>query len=509
MAAPILAALAGSMAGAETDLETPAGPHINLSAGDFADARTFSSREVVLVTTYFYWYDSNTGENWVYADGSTTLTHHPVDDEDYSYRSVDWHKRQLRGIAAAGIDVVLPVFWGDPTRKAPWSFEGLEALAQAQLELLAAGEEVPRIGMFHAAISLSWGPDGKVDLTEPFGHQWFYATIRDFWSMVPPSRWAMVDGKPLIFLYSASFAADHDQSCIDFVRREFTRNFGGREPYIVRGDGWNVETESQYGWGGAVGPKLRHTAAIGPGYDHSAVQGREPLVVDREDGRFYRRAWETLLRMRPETRPRIVHIETWNELHEATEICETVECGRLYIDLTREYGKRYRAGEQIPRTGRYAAVQRVECDLGSDASEGLRHLPEVGDGPTTPGERGGRACRIGQQNPYASFGYFYFGLDDSFAFDEWGERFTIQVTYLDAGEGSLCLQYDSTDPDGSVADGAFKDAGCVELRDSGRWRTHAFRIRDARFLNRTHGGDFRLAAMAESLAVAHVSVTRR
>ena len=37
-------------------------------------------------------------------------------------------------------------------------------------------------------------------------------------------------------------------------------------------------------------------------------------------------------------------IETWNEIHEASAIAETVEYGRRYIDLTRSIIDRQRAG---------------------------------------------------------------------------------------------------------------------------------------------------------------------
>jgi len=485
----------------------PAGPYVGLTEADFASARSFRSDEVVLATTYFYWYDSNSGENWVYADGATTLTHHPVPSSDYSYRSVEWHKRQMRDIAAAGIDVILPVYWGDPNRRALWSFVGLQKLVQAQQEMVAAGEPVPRIGLFHAAISLEWGPQGPVDLTLPYGREWFYTTIRDFWSQVPPSRWAMLDGKPLVFLYAAFFAKAHDQSCVEFVRSEFARDFAGRTPYLVRGDGWNLETESQYSWGGAVGPRLRHTAALGPGYDHSAVKGREPLVVDREHGAFYSRAWEMLLRLRPERRPRLVHLETWNELHEATELCETVECGRRYIELTRHYGDLYRAGVRLPRQGAYAAAGEVRWDPSRELEAGLRHDPGVGDGPTAPGVRGGRACRVALPTSFGLVRYLYFQVEDSFAFDE-GAPFAVRVVYYDEGDGLVQLQYDSDDPQGSVVEGAFKAGGDLRLGDSHTWQGHVFHVPDARFVNRTHGCDFRLAVLGGGLAVAAVSAVR-
>jgi len=38
-------------------------------------------------------------------------------------------------------------------------------------------------------------------------------------------------------------------------------------------------------------------------------------------------------------------IETWSEFHEGTEICETKEYGRQYIELTRKYSDMFKKGE--------------------------------------------------------------------------------------------------------------------------------------------------------------------
>ena len=499
----------GSQVPATFTRPEPPGPYVGLREEDFREASSFTADKVVLATTYFYWYESRSGVSMHYEGGRSAFRRTPVGIEDYSYLSVDWHKRQLRDIAAAGIDVVLPVYWGDPTHKADWSFEGVKVLVQAQEEMLAAGEQPPKIGLFYACIGLEWGPEGPVDLRTPFGAEWFYTSLRDFWAMAPPKLWAMVEGKPLILLYNAGFAKGHDQTCIDHVRREFAKDFAGRTPYIVRGDGWEVATESRYTWGvAAYGPSVLEAAAVGPGYDDSVVPGRKPLTVDREGGAFYARAWEKLLQLPPTLRPRLVHIETWNELHEGTEICETREFGRLYIDLTRKYGDLYRAGVRLPRSGPYAQAASVWCAPGSETGEGLRLLPEVGDGPSEPGVRDGRRCRVSRRNPFGAADLMYFGVDDGFAFWEADQPFVVTVTWFDEGLGSLLLEYDSTDPNGSVAAGAFKSTDAVPLTDSGRWVTHSFHLPDARFSNRTHGGDFRLAGLGAPLVVGRVTVTR-
>lgn len=83
--------------------------------------------------------------------------------------------------------------------------------------------------------------------------------------------------------------------------------------------------------GSALKPRWNDVTALGLGYDHHAVPGRKPLVSDRENGDFYKRVWRSLLAQHPTGRSRIVTIEIWNELHEGTDICDTIEYGRKYI----------------------------------------------------------------------------------------------------------------------------------------------------------------------------------
>jgi hypothetical protein len=82
--------------------------------------------------------------------------------------------------------------------------------------LAAAGQKPPKIGLFYDTSTLQHNRAGyHADLTTDLGRAWFYATIRDFFALIPPRHWAMIDGRPLVFLYAAGFAAKHDQSCID------------------------------------------------------------------------------------------------------------------------------------------------------------------------------------------------------------------------------------------------------------------------------------------------------
>lgn len=330
----------------EREIPPAFGTHVNLQSEDFADSKTFTSDDRIVGTYFFYWYDVHTKSHIIDRDGTDALTTHPPTLDDFSYKSTDWYRTQLLDMEVAGIDVMLMVFWGAPSEHDPqarlhWSYAGLSPLVKARDTLVREGKSPPSIGLFYDTSTLrhnEWGY--HADLTTDYGCRWFYATVRDFFSCIPPRHWAMIDGKPIVLLYTSAFAKKWDQSVIGYTKAEFAKEFGGRVPWIAPQDSWNVKGDSTCAWGGALSPKNPGIGEIGPGYDHSAVPGRTPLVRNREGGRFYEEGWRTFLR-RPSN---FVMIETWNEFHEGTDIAESKEYGRQYIELTRKYSDLFKKG---------------------------------------------------------------------------------------------------------------------------------------------------------------------
>jgi hypothetical protein len=287
----------------------------------------------LVVTYFFYWYDTSTGQHLRPQDGLPI--HFPTTPAP-SWRSVDWFERQLTDMAGAGIDVALPDYWGSSPDEA-WSTEGLGPMVSARHALVAAGETVPSIGMFYDTSILR-----GVNLTTGGGIDAFYANIHTFFEAVPSRDWARVDGRPLVWLF---LPQDNrfDQRVFGVTYARFTRDFGIR-PFVVRATGWDcattapaceehIRTDASYVWGVAQDgmQETELVAAAGPGYDELQIASRPGAYVPRDGGRYYRRNLTTAL---DSGRP-IVAIETWDELHEASGICETVEYGRTYIDLTR------------------------------------------------------------------------------------------------------------------------------------------------------------------------------
>jgi hypothetical protein len=413
----------------------------------------------------------------------------------------------------AGIDVVLPVFWGEPAQRLPnepvsaqpWSFSGIPPLVQAREDLLGEGRRPPTIGLFYDTSTLQYNNSGKrIDLTTDYGRQWFYETVRDFFSLVPPKHWAMIGGKPIVFLYASSFAANYDQSCIGHLRTSFGRDFGGRTPFTIREISWQVQTENVYAWGGALGLKNPGVASLGPGYDHSAVPGRVPLIVPREGGAFFQSNWLRFLN-RPS---KLVMIETWNEYHEGTDIAASREYGRQYIGLNRKFVDLFKRGYRPPRPrGAYSDAKTVSVTLrATNLVEGLQQLEEP-DGLTSASEAGGSDCRTAITNVYGGR-YIYFRLDESF---RWADLMSVdvEVEYFDTASGTFRIEYDGSDPKAPFQGAYTGSKLTIRLTGQNIWKTARFRLIESRFLNSQNGGaDFRIAVEANPFFVRRVRVIR-
>ncbi|HRT08497.1 MAG TPA: DUF5010 domain-containing protein [Candidatus Paceibacterota bacterium] len=486
------------------------GPYINLSPRDFAEATSFKETDRIVGTYYFYWYNIHTGEHITNPqNGSDGLTDHPPTLEDFSYLSVRWHKRQFSDMEDAGIDVALPVFWGAPSERDPkaslhWSYAGLGPMVQAREELVREGKKPPRLGLFYDTSTLQYNAwHVHVDLKTDFGKRWFYATVRDFFSAIPPKHWALMDGKAVVLLYSAAFAKDHDQGFVEFTRNQFRQEFGGHELYFVPQDSWRVKGDNVCAWGGALGLKNPGVGALGPGYDDTAVYGRKPLVRKREGGKFYEDNWTRFLR-RPSN---FVMVETWNEFHEGTTVCESREYGRQYIELTRKYSDLFKQG-WVPAwpKGRFSDARRVTATPLGDATTGGLTLVPHEDGQVRQAEAGGSVCWQIQPSPGHGT-YVYFRVDDSFK-NAAGMDLDLVVEYFDAAAGRLNVEYDGPDKSAPF-NGAYSRSQAVPLSGDKQWKTATFKLAGARLMNgQNSGADLRLVVEAGDLGVRKVTLCR-
>ncbi|TKJ35743.1 MAG: hypothetical protein CEE38_14145 [Planctomycetes bacterium B3_Pla] len=486
----------------------PPGRFFPLKATDHGDAATFKTGQPIVGTTYFYWYDLETSAHIIDHDGTDALTTHPADMNNISYKRASWHRAQLEDMVAAGVDFLMPVFWGVPGKYDGWSFAGLPPLVNAHNALEKEGITPPAIGMFYDTSILKhnrFGKDGAnyhVDLATDFGKEWFYTPIRDFFSLIPPPKWARVDGRPIVFVYASAFAKGQDEKQFDYVKRRFDADFG-IEPFIVKSSGWKGLTDATYSWGGAVsGPLIyRQVAALGPGYDHTAVPGRQPLIVERRDGQTYIDRWLKILQLDPRHRPWIVHVETWNEWHEGTDIAHSREYGRSYIVLTRLFADIWRAKTVLKIHSLYPDANTVAWAPGR--AEGLGLRPSDGDGVWRMKKFSDAQAVVSDANPYSSDSrYLYFNVDDAFAFGLFDRTIMVSVSYRDAGCASFHIEYDNTDPGKGALEGAFHRIGNVAVKSTGSWKTADFELAQCRFMNRCNSADLRIAVLGGDLELA-------
>lgn len=315
-----------------------------------SDAGTYAPVDKPTVLTYYYyWYDAPTN---LHLGPNQPLPTHPPPVPQPSWHSLAWHKAQLADMAAAGIDIVLPVYWGYGREQ--WSTGGLRYIDQAREQLVAEGKPAPGIGMFFDTT-----PMAGLDLTSEAGMTSFFSNIKDFFARVPRTDWGLIDKRPVVWLYIPQNGNVFNQSLFDYIYQQFLGEFSVR-PFIVREAGWYcaitawanagpsrrdcsrpIRTDGMYHWGGAYdGYKdVGNVAEVGPGYDERQIPGRRGLVRPRDGGRWY----TTNLELGLESKKRLLALETWNEYHEATAIGDTVEYGLTYINLTSQYTARFHA----------------------------------------------------------------------------------------------------------------------------------------------------------------------
>jgi len=532
---PLFLACFASLASTQ-QLPPAPGPYCPLSATEVNRLASFQSGDRVVGTYYFYWYKwkdaciesvcnpTYTRSHIEFATGThgaaaptDALTDHPPDLEEMDFADSSWHRAQLERIASASIDMVLPVFWGVPGRYgedghyvAKWSAVGLEALARALETLESEGKRFPRVGMFYDTSTLGFESpfhftQGRrdLDLTTAAGKSHFYGTIRDFFSLVPPRFWALWKGRPLVWLYSSEFAGGYDHTLLVETKVRFASDFAGLQPWFVANLDWSNEVSPDwvYRWGGAIFPSYLSVNVVGPGFDNSGALGKprgSNVLRDRAETRFYRDSWERALR----TISPVTVIETWNELHEGTEICPTVEYGDEFLRITGDYAAAFKqAAPHPPLPGPYQQNAGVKWS-GSDPLPGGMELVDAEDGKYRLVTSGTETV-LETRSPY-----LYFAVDDSFCFQT-QEPMDLTVEYFDLPEraGTVKVEYDSWDRSGTLH-GVYRASESEPLSGSFKWKRQPFALPMARLANnQNQGADFRLV-VPMGLRIRSVELTK-
>jgi hypothetical protein len=443
---------------------------------------TWTLNDKLVAAYYFYWYNIYTGEHFIAPDGSEFITNHPPDSylANYSYTEVSWHWRELLDMMTAQIDIVLPVYFGNE-ENFYWSKPGLQNLVSATQTLLGEGRTPPKIGMFFDTNALLQQNNGiPPDLTTETGKAHFYTMISDFFALVPSNLWATINSRPIVFLYSSSIVGAYDQSTFNYINQHFQADFG-TTPYIVRDTSWQgVSTDEAYSWGSALyGPTTNgRVGTLGPGFDDTALAnyyGSAPTIRDRQCGEFYNSGWEAMM----SSGVNLVVIETWSELHEATEIAASREYGTQYLTLTAENVLRW-------KTTDFGSAASIWLDLGEHPyQQGLRPAFNFPDGAWLVTTLAGREAAYSDVTTAPTSHFIYLDVNNAFAHatasDVW-----VTIEYFDGGTDQWSFQYDSVSE-------SYAQSESVELLNTGQWKRHTFHLTDAYFGGReASGADLRL-----------------
>lgn len=169
--------------------------------------------------------------------------------------------------------------------------------------------------------------------------------------------WLRVAGAPVVFVYAAHRLrpAAWDAVRADLHargRRVFLVGDAARPEWLPRFDAFHVYSPVPFiarGRAPALVYRERAAAAraagvpfmpaVAPGFDDRII--REPgTVLDRADGATYDAAWRAALAVGPAW----VLVASWNEWHEGSEIEPSREHGARYLEATRRWAERFRAG---------------------------------------------------------------------------------------------------------------------------------------------------------------------
>jgi uncharacterized protein (TIGR03437 family) len=448
----------------------------------------WTSHDKLALTYFFYWYDATTNKN---------LTLHPPDSylSTYTYGNIAFYQRELSDMAAAGIDVVLPVYWGDPGNAARWSVPGLHLMAQVEQAMAQAGQTVPRIGMFFdTSTSLTVANGGAApDLMTAAGKTLFYSFIHAFFANVPQQFWATIDGRPIVVLYggSSAFIKAYDQSTIDYIAHQFQQDFG-TTPYVIRHSTWfGVTTDAVYaGWPTNYNATFAgDVASVKPGEDnYSAIATEKKIVTDRNCGDLYQQHWDQVVAHGA----RLVLIEDWNELFEGSGISATKEYGRRYVDQTAKNVARWKSAADPPP---YSPPATVWFSMGP-----IFHS----SGLYTPLNNGGAAWLATQISGHDALypdhswpsEYIYLAADDRFL-PARPASVWVTVEYLDTGTTPWRLEYDGVN-------NPFAATATDTPQNSGQWKLATFHLPDALFQKReTPNTDLRIDDSASQGGQAH------
>ena len=338
----------------------------------------------LVAATFYAWYD-HPGAHFVDTAGRDLLRDHFVDPELVHADSPDWFAGELADAADAGLDILLCASVDAAT--------GWPAALGTALERMRGRLARPiRAALLVEPWCLATKGGAPFDLDDAATRAATLAAILEFQRALRPEDWAVLDGAPLVAFGRVSGGGDGGKygpapaAFFAELRKRFVEELG-RAPLLIVDRSWNREGQPPLGdrvWreGSAIlGPQRGSIASLAPGYDDRQLEKPLGVFRPRESGAVYEWAWQQLVGEPHE----LVVVESWNQFHDGTAIAPSLEHGRLYVRLTRDWTDRLRAG----RSNRKVAPPRFDGPVGVADFVQRRHLSTRDDVFFRPGDEEG------------------------------------------------------------------------------------------------------------------------
>ena len=322
----------------------------------------------------------------------------------FDWMNKSWHEWEMRSMMRAGIDVAMPVYWwtGPDSNFGAWAREGLivlnetitELQAQVAIEQGAGGDyspdDVPKIAMFydttlmrqlwawnvsqditseyHNDYGTAFNEGDGADLTDPYWENQFYLRIQEFYDVIMNGSTTytveiefdgQVDEYCVVWMYGANWFSNVGPNVLDYCKDKFESRYG-KKILFVGGGGWTVaDVDGECGWGACCGLRKPTGSRIpvggyGPGYYNIGTLISQDAGYQARNVAKYKEGLQEVI----DAGAMWIHIETWNELLEGTDICWTQEFGYQYIDATREMADIFHAKRGAP-----AFLEQVDITL--------------------------------------------------------------------------------------------------------------------------------------------------
>jgi hypothetical protein len=455
------------------------------------------------------------------ADNSDAMTVHPLKAELHDFKKPAWHRSQIDGMIAAGLDFFAPLYAG-PGQVGRGDV-GLKALMEAWTFVEEAGGEPPLIAPYidtRPLLAIEAGATIR-DLRRPKEMARFAEVFAKFFETIQPEARFQL-GEFLVIFVGPSFGVPHERDFFEKIADSLYVKLR-RKVFIVAEQSWQARRPSRFRADSALmGPRGDTVVRfIGPGYDDSRLRGRGTPRRDREETRFYRWAFDRVLL----EIPTIAVVDSWNDYRQGTAIAPSREFGRRYLDLTRQYALRMKSRvvpdarqpvrlaypDPLPRpdTGWFKPAKDQKsisfraAEGSSLLGQGLR-LARVDDGSFRLRTAPAPAAVV---SPGPGERYLYFGIADEYA-SRVRAAFRMRLRFLGGGQGRVGLQYDSWNRSATL-EGRYAPAPTHLRSGVLRERTLEWTMPDARFANRQNGGtDFRLVLRGDDFELLELRVER-